>query len=555
MIIISLILGMGIPSLFSFLTKEYSNIIINNIPNVDNLYFDLNCLIHPQCHKILEENKDWSNKDKLELLMINQIKKYISELVIYINPNKLIYISIDGSAPLAKIKQQRDRRYMSIKEKEFISNLKKKYNKSQTKIWDTNVITPGTLFMHKLKKELITYIKDELEFSGKIIFSSADIEGEGEQKILEYLKKNINKKKVECIYGLDADLIMLSLASHCNNIYLLREKIDYSDNNIIKSNKIQEFDIVSISILKNCLIETICEEIINPNNYNKSNIIDDFVFYCFLLGNDFVPKIPSLRIKDGSIIRLISIYSSILNNINEYLIVKGKINIIFFLQLLENLSLIEEETLSVYTKYNYKKNNKYYGTDTYNKELYNFQNNCNFEIKNFQNDNYKNIYYLDYFDICYDNEIEYINNICKNYINILQWVYQYYYKKCIDWRFCYNYYMGPFVSDLYNYFSKNMDEINNLDIFNTKNIPFTANQQLLLVLPIQSNSILNCKYQYLQKKESPIFDLYPISFEEINYNNNYRWQNIPKLPDLDYKRITDIVNEKYKKSKPLLIMK
>lgn len=558
---------MGIPSLFSFLSREYDNIIINTIPYVDNLYFDLNCLIHPQCHKILSENKDWTDKNNLESLMIIQIKKYISELVKYINPNKLIYISIDGSAPLAKIKQQRDRRHMSIKEKEFISNLNKKYDKPPQKIWDTNVITPGTVFMNKLKKEISKYIKDELDFTGKIIFSSADIEGEGEHKILEYLKKNVHKEMIECVYGLDADLIMLSLASQCKNIFLLREKVEYKTHNIVQMNhntkisnkqecnKKQEFDIVSISILKSCLIETICEKLIN--SYDENDIIEDFVFYCFLLGNDFVPKLPSLQIKDGSIIRLISIYSSILNNMNELLIIKGKVNTTFLLQLFENLSLIEEDTLSAYTKYNLRRNNNYHGIDQYERDKYNFENNLPKTKNNLNlgNVNYQNNYYIYYFDICYDTEKEYIDNVCKNYLNTLQWIYQYYYKKCIDWRYCYKYNISPFASDLYKYISENMDEINNLDIFDKKNQPFTSNQQLLLVLPIQSNHILSNKYKYLQTQKSPIYDMYPTSFEEFSDNNNYRWQNIPKLPDLEYERIIDIVNEKYKKSKVLIITK
>ena len=45
-------------------------------------------------------------------------------------------------------------------------------------------------------------------------------------------------------------------------------------------------------------------------------------------------------------------------NMNELLIIKGKVNTIFLLQLFENLSLIEEDTLSAYTKYNLRRNNK-----------------------------------------------------------------------------------------------------------------------------------------------------------------------------------------------------
>ena len=95
---------MGIPSLFYFLSKKYSNIFEKQLVDIDNLYFDLNSLIHPQCYKIIEENSDWNDAVDLENKMINQIKKTINYLIAYIKPRKLIYLSIDGVAPLAKIK-------------------------------------------------------------------------------------------------------------------------------------------------------------------------------------------------------------------------------------------------------------------------------------------------------------------------------------------------------------------------------------------------------------------------------------------------------------------
>ena len=147
---------MGIPALFGFLSKHYSDIIINDKPLIDNIYFDLNCLIHPQCQKIVKENPNWNNINHLEDLMIKQIKEYLTQLITYINPQKLVYISIDGNAPLAKIKQQRDRRFKSAKDKEYIQNLKKQFDMSTTSIWDTNCITPGTTFMKKLKP---TYLR------------------------------------------------------------------------------------------------------------------------------------------------------------------------------------------------------------------------------------------------------------------------------------------------------------------------------------------------------------------------------------------------------------
>ena len=530
---------MGIPALFGFLSKKYNGIVINNIPHIDNLYFDLNCLIHPQCHIILKEHENWNNREFLEDLMIKQIKKYMSELIEYISPQKLIYVSIDGSAPLAKIKQQRDRRFKSIKEKQYIKDLKKKYDINTFNTWDTNVITPGTDFMKKLKKELIIYLNHEIKFNGKIIFSSADTAGEGEHKILDYIKTNRTQNEVECIYGLDADLIMLSMASKSDEIYLLRESREHSEN-------LHNFDIVSIKVLKSYLIQEIMKNVID-NNYNEDELIEDFVFYCFMLGNDFLPSIPSIRIRDGSITRLISIYSSILNDLNKYLIVDGSINIDFLLQLFESLSLIESESLKTYTYYDSKPVPKYCGNDLYEEELYNYNNNIGGSKKDLDlgNSDFKYRYYMHYFNICYEEDKDYLNTICKDYIQTMKWIYHYYFKKCIDWKWCYKYYVSPFISDLYQYIKVNPGIVNKLDGFNMNTTPFTATQQLLLVLPIESNHIINKKYQYLQKKDSPILDIYPSKFVEFMDNKRFNWQNIPKLPYINYQKITNIVKEKY----------
>lgn len=548
---------MGIPSLFSFLSRKYDNIIIDNIPNIDNFYFDLNCLIHPQCNKIINENPNWNNREYLEDLMILQIKQYMTEVINYISPKKMLFISIDGSAPLAKIKQQRDRRFKSIKEKQFIQETKKQYEIESPNVWDTNVITPGTKFMDKLKKSINIYINKELNFKGNVIFSSANTAGEGEHKILEYIKTNRHKNESECIYGLDADLIMLAMSSQSSDMYLLRENMHHT-----KKDNLQSFLIVSIDLLKYALVQTITEDIIDEHKYNENNLIQDFIIYCFMLGNDFIPSIPSLRIRDGSISRLISIYSSIMNELGTYLFDNGKINSEFFCLLCESLSLIEVETLKTYTYYDSKNIPKYNGKKTdsnylYNEILYNYENNLPKKEDTLQlgHDDFKYRYYIEYFNVCYNDEKDYIDNICKNYVNAIQWNCNYYFKNCIDWRWCYSFYAAPFMSDLYNYMKRYPNEINNLKVFNKNNKPFTPNQQLLLVLPKSSNHILPKKYKHLQNSNSPIYELYPDNFIELSFNKRFRWQNIPKLPIIDYTLILEHVQEKFTNENNLVINK
>ena len=107
---------MGVPGLFLWLLKKYDleNLITNkeSINSIDSLLIDTNCLLHPQCFSILNEH---NNLDiiNLELKMIKKCINYIDYLITFINPKKIVYISIDGVAPFAKIKQQRMRRFKS----------------------------------------------------------------------------------------------------------------------------------------------------------------------------------------------------------------------------------------------------------------------------------------------------------------------------------------------------------------------------------------------------------------------------------------------------------
>ena len=106
--------------------------------------------------------------------------------------------------------QQRTRRHKSVLE---------------DKPWDTNAITPGTKFMNRLNDEL------HKEFQGTgVIISDSSEPGEGEHKILQYLKTNKPQfaRQRTCIYGLDADLIMLALVSGLKDLFLLRERTSFN---------------------------------------------------------------------------------------------------------------------------------------------------------------------------------------------------------------------------------------------------------------------------------------------------------------------------------------
>ena len=294
---------MGVPGIFAHMIKKCKNkrIFNNNIIFkynssliIDELFFDANGIIHPKAQEIAKEYNHLigTNHTLLESKMINNIIKYIDDIIEFIKPKKVVYIAIDGVAPMGKIKHQRLRRFKSIRDQQIISSIAKKHNKEINKHWNSNCITPGTIFMKKLFVAINNFIKKRKTNGCPLTyyFSSCNSPGEGEHKIYDYIHNHKNKSNtIFCIHGLDADLIFLSLATTNVNIYLLRE--DILESGVPEKN---QFNIVSITEYKGAIVSDIAD----MNDIDTNRLIKDYIFLCFLLGNDFIPNIPSTNLKN-----------------------------------------------------------------------------------------------------------------------------------------------------------------------------------------------------------------------------------------------------------------
>ena len=145
--------------------------------------------------------------------MINAVLEYIDKLIEYADPKKGVYLAIDGVAPVAKIKQQRYRRFKSVHDKILFDNIRLKHNKDVHKSWNNSAITPGTVFMEKLHHRILNWAKSKK--NKKIIYSSCKTPAEGEHKLLQFIRDNTknNIQNSYVMYGLDADLIFLCLST------------------------------------------------------------------------------------------------------------------------------------------------------------------------------------------------------------------------------------------------------------------------------------------------------------------------------------------------------
>lgn len=559
---------MGVPGFFAWLIKQYNQgVIIQNTPNnnekIDILYIDANCLFHPQCFKIIETMPDETDVSKLENKMMKRIINYIEYLIKYVNPQKLVYIAVDGPAPLAKVTQQRRRRFRTIDDNKMRTAIKRKHGKKTNNVWNNTVITPGTEFMEELHQALDIEFKKKTNI--KIIYSSYHTVGEGEHKILQHIKKT-NPKSPIAIYGLDADLFFLAMASNMKNIYLVREisQIAGSDKRKIEDvekDVNEDLKYVSINTVRECyneqiifIIQSKIEQ--SPPNAKvdiDTNYCNDFIFLCYLLGNDFLPHLPSIDIKKSGLDIVLDNYTDIYISSNKNLIYinekKLKINMEFLTELLKRLGEQEYEYFTeILPEINNKtKRHKCNATDKYEIEMWELENMRKIKIEDpiklgYGNEElWKFRYYEHYF-----NTTEYqhytIQDVCNNYIYGLKWVSEYYFNDCPDWKWQYVYTHAPFISDLYKYIKNNNIDINVIK-FN-KNKPLNPCCQLMAVLPPQCKELIPKSYQYLVNSHaSPIIDMFPKKVEIDMIGKDQYWQCIPLVPILDVERVVNEVSK------------
>jgi|SaaInlStandDraft_4_1057021.scaffolds.fasta_scaffold03969_2 5'-3' exonuclease len=557
---------MGVPGFFAWLVRKYKTrkIIIYEVDNdIDILYIDANCLFHPQCFKVLDMNPDWEDSEKLQKKMMKRIIEYIKFLIEYVNPTKKVYIAVDGVAPIAKINQQRQRRFRSKLDNDVQRSIKEEFGQKLPNFWSNSAITPGTEFMEKLHMELIKFGKTYKDI--EIIISSYHTPGEGEHKLFDDIRTRSTSHKDEnyAVYGLDADLIFLSLASAKKNIYLLREVVklgklgkERSDFLADKSDVVEEMNYVDIDVLHNVLKEELCTQLeekmrFYPKSLNELNIVNDFIFVCYFLGNDFLPHLPSVNIKHNGLDVILDCYISTLIFFRTPLLQNKEghisINEIFLGMFIETLAENEDE----YFKYglpkakNRSKKFRCPSSDPCDRKLWDLEH-LKFDIDDQvklgigTSDLWKSRYYEHYFHIKHETS-GIIDSACEKYFEGLLWVTKYYFEGCSSWSWFYPFNHAPFLSDLSNYIKNKKMRMSEITFELGK--PLDPCTQLLVVLPSFSSYLLPDKYkQLVTSSVSPIIDLYPIDFRVDLINKDMHWEGIAELPYLDIDRIVDATN-------------
>ncbi|KAJ6884194.1 5'-3' exoribonuclease 4-like isoform X1 [Populus alba x Populus x berolinensis] len=628
---------MGIPAFYRWLTEKYplitadvkeeTPLLINGVsvpldtscpnPNgieFDNLYLDMNGIIHPCFHP--EGLPPPTTYEEV----FAAVFKYIDRIFSIVRPRKLLFMAIDGVAPRAKMNQQRSRRFraardaadqaLSIETDGGIVPESEEGNLEQVKKLDSNVITPGTEFMDLLSSALHYYIrlrmKEDLGWRGiKVILSDANVAGEGEHKIMSYIRLQRNLPGFDpntrhCLYGLDADLIMLALASHEIHFSILREDLGNArtggkslkeKRRLMKRRKLNgdseqvgkfaenienyisgmKFQFLNVWILR----EYLAYDLTIPDTTLKldvERVIDDFVFMCLFVGNDFLPHIPSLEISEGALNLLMTVYKKEFAQMGGYLTNSFEINLIrveHFVQALgshESAIFRRRNQMQKEREIRFQRISKHQQAFHSSKSLFDdgVSESCKSSVKletaplsqNRQNprsmaikesnhfssngtsavvdkiklgdEGWKERYYAEKFEAKSEEERDTIRrHAVFKYVEGICWVMRYYYEGVCSWQWFYPYHYAPFASDFYG--------CDQLEIHFTLGEPFKPFDQLMAVLPAARKLMIDAS--------SPILDFYPTDFELDNNGKRFSWQAICKLPFIEESRLVSEITK------------
>ena len=221
---------MGIPSYYRQLLQDVPELVIKQHPTdaLSWLFMDYNGLIYHCLQRADVPPYSEENREEWETAFLEIVVSSTLWMIRQVAPTVGVFLAMDGVVPMAKMRQQRLRRFTSVWLRTHDASQKQEAaqteNAKKSDHWDTNAITPGTVFMTRLRQRLERMIQ---EHGTNWHLSSSDEPGEGEHKILSAWRTGAYQGSV-AVYGLDADLIVLSLlgmeTAGRSQVWLFREE-------------------------------------------------------------------------------------------------------------------------------------------------------------------------------------------------------------------------------------------------------------------------------------------------------------------------------------------
>jgi len=508
---------MGIPSYFRHILNRYPKLLtgVRGSHTSDHLLVDFNCLIYG-CVPKLPPYKN-SEQAQWEAALLKEINEYVVKLWRTAGEPRHVFLAVDGVVPMAKIRQQRLRRFKSV----WLAEKEREQGVAPEESWDKNSITPGTAFMEQLSVSLKKLCR--ARGAGWKV-SGAEEPGEGEQKLMTWVRAqspgSLDGKKL-LVYGLDADLIVLCLlhaTTHAPKAAwgILREKQEFGKD--VK----HEEDFLVLNI--NGLLETMY-----PDVAHRAAHILDYICGMTLLGNDFLPHSVGLTIRGAGHDRLLDGLKE-LHRTGGALVSDGKVVHSGLGFLLKRWAATERDDICEAFKTKYKMRQQPARTEKERAMLpvenlplvWAEEDRLWTKTTGALHDDWQYRYYME--SDTYPVGMSDIHNRCLSYFTGLQWVIDYYTGAALSAEWMYAWTYPPLWSDL----EKALCILSELPSPVACPYSLKPQEQLSLVLPMESwwlirdvrLKALPSQMQYMWKK--------PVHFHSLG--KRWLWECHPDIP-------------------------
>ena len=505
---------MGIPSYFKRLTDTVRGLLSPSIQSkVSCLLVDFNCIVYGCLRSdallpyTTEESGVWEHS------LNEEVCKSLVKLWEAAGRPTKVYIAVDGVVPMAKIKQQRMRRFKSVwwAEKEYEMGVRKR----GVDRWDTNTITPGTAYMEHLGRRL----QDLCSARGWTV-STSDEPGEGEHKVMEWLRRG-NVKEDDgsiVIYGLDADLILLSMLTcvKYSSVFLMREKSEFGK----EAAKFGSAPFLFFSVKH--LLGVLCASV-----ERQTEFIIDYIAIMSLLGNDFLPHGLTLKIRDGGHDWLLAQLRATHKNGKRFVNEDQLINYDTFRELFGILAQSEETHLmdSIFKK----KTTRPMAARTDTERLM-------MSVQGLPIEWFVEKEFLDRGELSSDWQSVYHRHTpveaCSEYLHGIQWIVDYYIGKKVNMMWYYPWHLPPLWADL-SLYTQNMYEKE------VEEPALKPQEQLAIVLPMESWHLL--RDPRLRRLPTLAPQFWPTKYGFMTLGKTWMWECEADIPILTPGRLRSLL--------------
>ncbi|KAJ2658818.1 hypothetical protein IWW48_003805 [Coemansia sp. RSA 1200] len=279
---------MGVPGLMRWLQQQFPSACqqLSRIETTNggggvhrrahSLCIDLNGTLHQTARQ--------SNGD------LKLVSETVDRIVKLIRPQHTLYLAIDGVPPRIKERLQRERRERYAGNRYSCEREARKVLEGFS-LYD---ITPGTKWMDDMERHLNEFIQQRRKCDDgweglRVVVSGYRDPGEGEQKIMDYLRSQRQDNSggdpegAHYVWSNDADTVLLSLGIHVRNIVLANERS--------LGGGLGSLVVTDIDCLRTALVDRYGYLGTDASECEKTQVVDDLVFMSLFAGNDFLPPI------------------------------------------------------------------------------------------------------------------------------------------------------------------------------------------------------------------------------------------------------------------------